>query len=65
MDGERKFQLRIDGLGEVVALQPTALRSATGVLALRPEQVAISPFLPGPEENRFSAICSIFFIWAT
>src|SRR6185295_15876331 len=55
MDGERT-RLRIDGLGEVVAIQSDGVKVGDrGVLALRPEQVAISPQLPpGPEENHFS-----------
>jgi spermidine/putrescine transport system ATP-binding protein len=53
---EGRLQLRVDGLGEVAALHAGSLAPGTkGVLALRPEQVAIGPRLtPEAEENHFS-----------
>jgi spermidine/putrescine transport system ATP-binding protein len=50
------LQLRIEGLGEVTALQIDSVPAgARGVLALRPEQVAIGPRLAAsPEENHFA-----------
>jgi spermidine/putrescine transport system ATP-binding protein len=51
-----RMQLRIDGLGEVAAIQTDSAGTGDrGVLALRPEQVAIGPQLqPTPEENHFA-----------
>ena len=51
-----RMQLRIDGLGEVAAIQTdSASNGDKGVLALRPEQVAIGPARePNPEENHFA-----------
>ncbi|HTS51833.1 MAG TPA: ABC transporter ATP-binding protein [Burkholderiales bacterium] len=51
-----RMQLHIDGLGEVVALQTGAVAAGTkGVLALRPEQVAISQRLASDvHENHFA-----------
>jgi len=51
-----RMQLRIPGLGEVQTTQIDGARPGDkGVLALRPEQVAISPQLrPDPDENHFA-----------
>jgi spermidine/putrescine transport system ATP-binding protein len=51
-----RMRLHIDGLGEVAALQTDGVAGGTrGVLALRPEQVAIGPRLePEVDENHFS-----------
>jgi spermidine/putrescine transport system ATP-binding protein len=51
-----RMRLRIDGLGEVAAIQTDSARAGDkGVLALRPEQVAIGPQLqPDPDENHFA-----------
>jgi spermidine/putrescine transport system ATP-binding protein len=51
-----RIRLSIAGLGEVDALQSDgATRGAKGVLALRPEQVTISPSLASqPDENHFA-----------
>jgi spermidine/putrescine transport system ATP-binding protein len=55
VDGGR-MQLKIDGLGEVSALQADSVVAGTkGVLALRPEQVAIGQRLtPDVDENHFA-----------
>src|SRR5262245_26415677 len=52
---EGRLQLRIDGLGEVAALHAGSPTPGTkGVLALRPEQVAIGPRLTrDADENHF------------
>jgi len=54
-EGER-IRLAIAGLGEVDAVHPSgAAPGLKGVLALRPEQVAISQSLaPSPDENHFA-----------
>jgi spermidine/putrescine transport system ATP-binding protein len=51
-----RMQLRIDGLGEVAAIQADSANTGSkGVLALRPEQVAIGPArMPNPDENHFA-----------
>ncbi len=51
-----RMHLHIEGLGEVAALQADGVAAGNrGVLALRPEQVAISPRLaPDADENHFS-----------
>jgi spermidine/putrescine transport system ATP-binding protein len=51
-----RMRLRIDGLGEVAAIQTDSAGAGDkGVLALRPEQVAIGPQLrPEPDENHFA-----------
>ena len=51
-----RMRLHIDGLGEVAALQTDGIAAgAKGVLALRPEQVAIGQQLrPDADENHFA-----------
>jgi spermidine/putrescine transport system ATP-binding protein len=55
VDGGR-IQLNIDGLGEVAALHTESVATgAKGVLALRPEQVAIGQqLMPDTDENHFA-----------
>jgi spermidine/putrescine transport system ATP-binding protein len=54
--GDGRMQLTIHGLGDVAALQTDAVAMGTkGVLALRPEQVAIGQRLtPDADENHFA-----------
>ena len=60
-----RMRLRIDGLGEVGAIQTDSVRPGDkGVLALRPEQVAIGPQLqPNRTRTTLPARCSTFSIW--
>jgi spermidine/putrescine transport system ATP-binding protein len=54
--GGGRMQLAIDGLGEVAALPTDGVPAGTkGVLALRPEQVAIGQrLMPAADENHFA-----------